>query len=111
MLSNFGKNKIYRHIYATVDEKFVGIMSAMFRSGWCGAWNGGVLVEARGKGVGRALGNALVKLCVEEGVRGYSGLLMADANARPLAIKLGGQKVTEISPYIYGTTSEEIEPQ
>lgn len=111
MLADFGKNRVYRHIYATVDEKVVGVMSAMFRDGWCGAWNGGVLVEARGKGVGRALGNALVRLGVEEGVQGYSGLLMADASAKPLAVKLGGQKVTEIFPYIYGSTSEEIEPQ
>ncbi|MCH9632754.1 MAG: hypothetical protein S4CHLAM6_10940 [Chlamydiae bacterium] len=110
-LADFGENKVYRHLYATIDSKVVGVMSAFFRNGWCGAWNGGALIEARGQGVGRALGNALLELGMEEKVNGFSGILMAEANAKPLAVKLGGKKVCEFFPYLYGVASENFEPK
>lgn len=110
LMKDFGKGKVYRHVIASIDNKVVGVMSAMLRNGWCGAWNGGVLPEARGAGVGRALCLKMKEIGNEEQVIGYSGILMAAANAKGLAQKFGGEKVCEIYPYLYGIKSEDFEP-
>lgn len=110
LMKDYGAGKTYRHVIASVDQKIVGVMSAMLRNGWCGAWNGGVVEEARGHGVGRALCLKLKEIGDEEEVIGYSGILMAAANAKGLAQKFGGEKVCEIYPYLYGIQSEDFEP-
>lgn len=110
LLKPYGQGQVYRHVVAKIDDKVVGIMTAMLRNGWCGSWNGGVLEEARGTGVGRALCLKLKEIGDQEQVEGYSGILMATANAKGLALKFGGEKVCEIYPYLYGIKSEDFEP-
>lgn len=110
-MKNYGPSKPYRHFYATIDHKVVGVISALFRNGWCSVWNGGVLPVARGLGVGRALCLKLLALREEEHVGGYTGLLMADAQAKGLAKKFGAHQVGNLFPYFFGVTSEEFEPK
>lgn len=108
---DFGPKKTYRHFYASIDNKTVGVMTALLRNGWCGVWNGGVTEEARGKGVGRALCLKTSQIGLEENVHGFSGILMADAQAKGLCHKFGAEKVSELYPYLFGIKSEEFEPK
>lgn len=110
IMGDFGPKKTYRHIYAIIDGKIVGVMSALFRNGWCSVWNGGVIQEERGKGIGRALCRAIYQLGVEENAQGYTGILMGDAQAQGLCQKFNASKVSELYPYIFGLSADDFEP-